>query len=185
MKMNKLTTLAFVAATLIGSTTANADLLYQYNSGNGTSAMISTFDAGNSVYLNIGHEGVSGKTHLIYSTYTPSSGYLYWNGIIPASAIETTGVNSMSINVDTCAVQATYACGVVDVTVIRDAASVPLLNSGLSQMMYGGILYQTAGSFTTYTADASGTVNGLSFSTTNRAWIGRYNNIAVTVSSGN
>lgn len=185
--MNKTSffTSILAALAILVSMNAKADLLYQYTSGSGTGAMVSQFTAGTSVYLNIGHEDLSGNTHLIYSTYTPESGYYYWNGMVPASAVETTGISSMRINIDTCTVQANAACGLVDVSFTKDPASTPLINTGVSQMMYGGVLYQTAGSYTTYNADAIGSIRGIAFTSTNRAWLSRYSNVTVTVTSGN
>lgn len=185
MNLNNPNIFAVVTFALLGSSVARADLMYQYTTGSAESAMISSYEAGNSVYLNVGHEGVSGKTHLVYATYTPDTGYHYWNGMIPTSAITTTGITEMSISIDTCTIMANSACGIVDVTVSKDVATTPLINTGVSQSMYGGVLYQTAGSYTTYTADAAGFVNGIAVNTTTRAWIGRYNNVSVTVSSGN
>ncbi|MDH5178146.1 MAG: hypothetical protein OEZ39_01910 [Gammaproteobacteria bacterium] len=181
--MHRLKLTAALAVALFSSN-VSADLLYQFTTGSAQFGLISSFDAGNSVYLQIGTEQ-TGKTHLIYATYTPTDGLKYWNGVIPAEAVTTTGLTEMNINIDTCTVSPTAACGLVNLTITKDAASTPLINTGVSQSSFDRVLYQTAGSTTSYTADANGSVNGVAVNTTSRAWIGRYSNVTVTVAAGN
>lgn len=184
MKLHKLNFMAFVAVALFVSSNANADLLYQFTTGSSQFGMVSTYDNSNFVYVQVSTEQV-GTTHLVYATYTPATGYSYWNGAIPASAVTTTGITEMNINIDTCTVVANTACGLIDLTITKDAADSPLINTGVSQYAVDRVLYQTAGSTTSYTADAVGFVNGIAVNTTTRAWMGRYSNVTVTVAAGN
>ena len=95
---------------------AQAELDYQYTF-NGQ--WVQSYSRTASIYLEISGAGVNQTVYLYSQSGSYSTGdKIVWNGYIPSDTVKVEGIHSVSVNVNTCEYEASYAtgCGVVNVT---------------------------------------------------------------------
>jgi hypothetical protein len=156
------------------STTASAEFAQVYHNGT-------------SVNLTIEGAGANRVVNLSTYSYTYGVGGVYWSGEIPADAVVDNGIASITVNVDTCmsTPRVTYgenACGLVNVTFTKN--DYLWKTNGVTRYNWGDIIYEVIGGISTFSAAATGTVHGVDVSATN-AYMGKYNDVSVTVSTAN
>ena len=160
---------------------AHAELVYQYHS---SGQFGQTWGGNAGINVSVDGSGVNRIARLVYYAYSELSGYHFWYGEIPATAVRTTGVSSMAVTIDTCSVNNSSGCGYVDVSIATDEPASGWVYTGVNNYSWGDMRYQTIGNSQVRFSSAVGTVNGISVSSDNAA-IGTYNNVDVSVSIGN
>jgi len=170
-------------ALLTANLPAKAGIVYQWVTAGATDAHVGAITPNGTAALWVYQEG-TGKdqtTQLLYYVWGgQTSGR--WQGAIPASAVTTTGVNSMHVEVDTCAIAPGGACGYVNVTWNKTPGQAVVGNL-TSHTAYDGTIYQSAGVLQMFPATAVGTVVGVTLDDTANADIGKVNNVTVTVTT--
>lgn len=185
MKMTKiLGTIAMVTSSIAIISAANAATIDQSTTGSSEFAQV--YQNSTSINLTIEGAGVNRVVTLAVSNYAPGVGSSYWKGIIPNDAVTVNGIAQVSVNVaDTCAYEAssTYGsdyCYAVDATFSKN--DYLWKTNGVTQYKWGDIIYQIVGGVSTFSAAATGYVNGVDISST-RAYMGKYNNVNIIVST--
>jgi hypothetical protein len=173
--------IAFMATAAV----AHAELIDQQTTT--ASEYAQTYANGTGINVYIEGAGTNQVITLAYSNYTYGVGYRYWRGEVPASAVTINGIDAVSVSVDTCSLTpsvtwGTDACGVVDVTFNKK--DYLWKTNGVSQYKWGDIIYQLVGGIVTFSADATGSVLGISVDS-GRAYMGKYNNVTIQVSTAN
>lgn len=177
--LKKTTKILFTIISLSFSFTAQAELIDQYTTTNSEYAQV--YKNGTSVNLSIEGAGISQVITLSHYNYLTG----YWRGVVPATAVTVNGVASIAVNIDTCALTATSRfgaapCGLVDVTFNK--GDYLWKTNGVRQYTWGNTIRQYVGGISTFSASTVGTVNGVVVDS-NRAYIGRYTNVTVIVST--
>ena len=135
-----------------------------------------------SATVSVDGNGVNRTAHLFHVSYSPATNYNYWSGNIPANAVTVKGVNSISVNIDTCTVQYIAGCGPVSLTVTTDQPASGWIDNGVIQYDWDGVIYREAGARQVRFSSATGSVHGVPLDTT-RAYMGKYNEVSITVST--
>jgi len=171
-------------STSIFALTANADVLYEYISS-GTYGQASVFSNGNYASINVTVDGLGTNQTIRLSTYShlPNEGYNFWSGEIPASYVTVKGVDSIAVNVNTCDVNPTTACGPVDVTITMDPDGGEFVTDGSSQYKWDNLIFAIAGPVQVHSATVTGTVNGVPLDS-GRAYMGKYDTAHIEVLTG-
>jgi hypothetical protein len=187
MKITKiLGTIAMVTSSIAIISAAKAATIDQ--STTGSSEFASVYQNSTSINLTIEGAGVNRVVTLAVSNYTPGVGSSYWKGIIPNDAVVANGIAKVSVNVaDTCDLEAisTYGsdyCYSVDATFTKN--DYLWKTNGVTQYNWGDILYQVIGGVSTFSAAATGAVNDVDISSP-RAYMGKYNDVNIIVSTAN
>lgn len=172
---------ALVLFTVGLSFTAQAELIDQYSTTSSEFAQV--YKNGTSVNLNIEGAGINQSISL--SHYNTSTGY--WRGVIPASSVTANGIASISVTVNTCDYTALSSwgaapCGLVDITFNK--VDYLWKTNGVRHYTWGDTIRQYVGGISTFSASATGTVKGVSVDST-RAYMGKYNNVTIIVSTVN
>jgi len=168
-------------ASLIMVSNAFAGEVYQFVS-NGQYGQTWGGNAG--INVSVDGSGVNQVARLVYYAYSQETGYFFWYGEIPASAVTMTGVASMHVQIDTCTISTLSGCGYVDVAINTNEPASGWVYTGVWQYSYGAMSVQYVGNSQVRFSSATGTVVGIPVSETNAA-IGKYNNVSVSVSLGN
>jgi hypothetical protein len=177
-----LSTLSVAHAGLIDqSTTQSAEYTQVY--ANGTAVGVTVEGA-----------GVNQVVTMYVSNYTYGVGSSYWKGVIPNADVVVTGINSISVTVpDTCdsanttstAYGSDYCFGVNATFTKNDYL---WKTNGVSQYTYGDLIYTIIGGIETYSATSTGTVThsaGTIDISSTRAYLGKYTDVTVSVSTAN
>lgn len=182
---------------------ANAEVLETYSTQDASYASFTQNNADGYVSVTFYEEGAGPTQKHYVSIYIQNRdengnwSLKRWNGFLPADAVSINGVNSATINVDTCLIETAYnyanACGLVNVTVTKDPLAFGSTSAGAYAYNWGGLIMQYAGTWSYHNSTAAGSVYGINVDTaaTNagygyaRANIGRYTNVSVTVTTGN
>ena len=186
MKRNTLlNTITLGTVALALNSAAQAGIIDQ--STTSSAGFSQVYQNGTSVNLTIEGAGANRTVNLAISSYTYGVGSTYWSGEIPADAVVVNGIAQVSVNVDTCTLEpkvsyGDYPCGMVDMTFTK--ADYLWKTNGVTQYTYGDITYQLIGGISTFSAAASGTVRGVEINATN-AYMGKYTDVSITVSTGN
>jgi len=132
--------------------------------------------------VSIEKNGINRTAHLFHVSSSPSTGYNYWTGNIPVDAVIVNGVNSISVNIDTCSVNYIAGCGPVYLTVTTSEPATGWIDNGVRQYDWNGVIYREAGARQVRFSSATGSVHGVPIDTT-RAFMGKYNDVSITVST--
>jgi len=186
MKITKiLSAITLTAASLAINSAAQAATVDEYTTASAEFAQ--AYNNGSAISLTIEGAGVNRTVTLAMSNYTYGIGSTYWVGTIPAESVVDDGIAQISVNVDTCLLtpRATYGtdpCGLVDVTFTKN--DYLWKTNGVTQYVWGDIIYQIIGGVSTFSAAATGTVRGVDISTP-RAYMGKFTDVSVTVTTAN
>jgi len=179
-----LSTLSVAHAGLIDqSTTQSAEYTQVY--ANGTAVGVTVEGA-----------GVNQVVKMYVSNYTYGVGSSYWSGVIPNADVVVNGINSITVTVaNTCdttnTATVTYGsdyCFGVNATFTK--VDYLWKTNGVTQYTYGDIIQTIVGGVQTYSATSTGTVTN-STGTVNadlsstRAYLGKYTDVTVSVSTAN
>lgn len=180
--------LALTAASTVANATPTLVDQFKVNSDFASFGQYSAAD-GSSVSATIYTEGTGSNQVIYLRSFVfggPTGGAIY-DGPIPSSAVTWNGTDSVSVNFDTCTAGYYTAgtCGLVNVTVTKDAGVKPVILNGVSHQTWGDVLYQTAGIMTFRQATVTGVVHGVVLTTDSQAWMGTDNNVTVTITKGN
>ena len=174
--MKKMLLMSSVLSSILMASSAFAGVVYQYNSsgqygqaGNGSTGMELTVDG----------SGVNEVARLVYYSYAGGS-FSMWAGDIPTDAVTVNGVNSMSVQLDTCTVNNVDGCGYVDVTIDTNEPAAGWVYTGAYNSQYGNMVIERVGHIQARFSTAVGTVNGISVD--GRGFIGKMTDVNVTVS---
>jgi len=146
---------------------------YTYNNGGWANGTVSVDGA-----------GISRTAHLFYVAYNPSNGYRYWNGDIPTNAVTVNGVAQISVDIDTCIVNPTPACGPVKFAVSTNQPSSGWINNGVWGYQFDGYMVKYAGAAQARSSSASGTILDQTIDNA-RSWIGTMDRVTIEVNIGN
>ena len=146
---------------------------YTYNNGGWANGTVSVDGA-----------GTNRTAHLFYVAYNPINGYRYWSGAIPVEAVTVTGVSKMAVDIDTCTVNPTVACGPVNFVVSTNEPASGWVNNGVWGYQYDGYIFNYAGAAQARSSSASGMILDQVIDNS-RSWIGTMDNVIVNVSTGN
>jgi hypothetical protein len=177
---------AIVTGALIMSSTAQAGLIDEFTTASSEYAQVYTHSTG--VGVTIEGAGVNRVVKLYVSNYTSGTGSSYWEGVVPNDAVVDNGINSISVNIaNTCdyTASATYGsayCYAVSATFTK--SDYLWKTNGVIQYTWDGIIYQIIGGISAFSASVTGTVNDTDISTP-RAYLGKYTDVDVTVSTVN
>lgn len=173
-------TVVNAAPALVDQFSVNSDFASfgQYSETDGSSASATIYTEGT------GPDQVTYLRSFVFGG--PTGGAIYY-GPIPNSAVTLHGSDSMSVNFDTCTAgyYTSGTCGLVDVTITKDAGVKPVIFNGVSHQTWGDVLYQTAGNMTFRQATVTGVVHGVVLTTGSQASMGTYKNVTITVTKGN
>lgn len=174
---------AVFAASITSAQAATTDIIttngefgqvtYTYNNGGWANGTVSVDGA-----------GVNRTAYLFYVAYNPTNGYRYWSGNIPVDAVTVNGVAQISVNIDTCTVNATPACGPVNFQVSTNEPASGWINNGVWGYQYDGYSVKNVGAAQARSSSATGTIldqvidNG-------RSWIGTMDNVTIELTVGN
>jgi hypothetical protein len=140
------------------------------------------------VYANVFVDGagVNRTAKLNYVSYSFVDGYKAWFGSIPEYTVVTTGVSSISVDVDTCAVEPVNSrgCGPVNFTVSTSEPASGWVNNGVVAYEYSDLMVRYVGANQVRESSASGMINGQTFDNA-RAFSGTSDNVYVQVTVGN
>lgn len=175
----KTTNIFFTIIALSFGLTAQAALIDQYTTTSSEYAQV--YKNGTSVNVSIEGAGVNQVITLSHYNYVTG----YWRGTVPVTAVTVNGVASIAVNVNTCDLPATSSfgaapCGIVDVTFNK--GDYLWKTNGVRQYTWGNTIRQYVGGISTFSASTIGTVNGVVIDST-RAYIGKYNNVTIIVST--
>jgi len=193
-------------AVVLPASLVQAEVLDQWTTVDASAAHVYQSNADGSINANFWQEGAGinkeSRLSLImrlptgeYGAYGPIFTYERWAGVIPNEFISTDGVAKATINVDTCALQASYAsanaCGLIDLTVTKDPLSFGSVGGGAYAYNYNGFIYQYSGAWSSHNSTAIGYVNGVAIDTAAnsafgaaRATIYKSTNSSVTILTG-
>ena len=183
--MNKKLTMlsgAVMFAVMTATLPAEADVVYQFNSAGTTFGLAGVRTADGYFSLEVYQDGTGPNqvTHLLYYL-NDAQGFGLWEGTIPASAVTTTGVNSMHVAVDTCGLTTGYgSCRYVDVTWNKTPGHI-WSGSLVQHTADDGTIYQAAGAMTFFPASGSGSVGSISTTNSTDWTIGTATSVNVTI----
>jgi hypothetical protein len=188
MKLSKiLSTITLAAAGLAINSAANAALIDQSTTADAEYAQV--YQNGTAINLTIEGAGVTRVVTMAVSNYTYGVGYNYWKGVVPNDAVVDDGVATISVNIaNTCTdatTTATYGsdyCYAVNATFTKN--DYLWKTNGVTQYTWGDIIYQIVGGISAFSASTTGTVNDVDISSS-RAYIGRYTNVNIMVTTAN
>lgn len=184
MKSSQLVSaVAFITGALVLGSSAQAALIDQYTTA--SSEFANVYAGGTGVNLYIEGAGVNRVVTLSVGSY-PN----YWKGVIPNTDVIDNGIASVTVNVpDTCdstlTPSYTYGsdnCFTVNMTFTKGAYL--WKTNGVTQYSWGNFIYQVIGGISTFGASTTGTVNGVDM-TSSRAYMGKYTDVNVSVSTAN
>jgi hypothetical protein len=176
-----------VFAVIFGTSVAHAAVVDQYvSSGQYGSASANNGGAVGWANATISTDGsgVNQTAHLFHVSYSPNTGYNYWSGDIPVEYVTVTGVASISVSVDTCTVNNVSGCGQVDLTVTTDEPATGWIDNGVREYDWNGVIYREVGARQVRFSSATGSVHGIPLNTS-RAFMGKFNEVTITVTTGN
>jgi hypothetical protein len=187
MKLSKiLSTITLAAAGLAINSAANAALIDQSTTADSEYAQV--YQNGTGINLTIEGAGVTRVVTMAVSNYTYGVGFSYWRGVVPNDAVVEDGIASISVNIaSTCGLAATSTYGsnfCYDVNATFTKNDYLWKTNGVTQYTWGDIIYQIVGGISAFSASTTGTVNGVDISSS-RAYMGRYTNVNVMVTTAN
>jgi len=175
--LQQLSSVLFVMAAI--SLPAQAGLNYQYTF-NGQ--WVQSYSQYASIYLEISGNGVNQTVYLYsHSGHWSTGDQVIWNGPIPTDAVNIQGIHSVSVNVNTCDLDATYStgCGVVAVTTTSQAGweNFRVLTQASNFHTWDGLVLQQVGYIHDRYTNTTGSVNGYSINIDNsgdiKTWMSR------------
>ena len=119
---------------------------------------------------------------LYYSAYS-NGVFRFWRGSIPRDAVRVTGVASMSVEIDTCTVNAIDGCGYVNFSVATNEPASGWVNNGVWGYSYDGYIARYAGASQVRSSTSTGTILGQSVDNP-RSWIGAMDDVTVEIQTG-
>lgn len=174
---------AVTFALMAASLSANAGVVYQFTTAGANHASVGARTSAGYTSLWLYNEGTGAgqTTQLLYYVYD-AQGFGRWQGEIPASAVTANGINGMHVEVDTCAIAPTSGCRAVNLTWNKTPGQA-IVGTFKQHTADDGIIYQSAGAMTDFSASAVGTVGSISVDGTPNAYIGTSSNVTVTVTT--
>lgn len=176
---------AVLALLVIAAVPAQAEV-YQYNVKGYTAFAWSKTAA---VRLHIDGSGVNRKVMLYANSGVSGVDYKYWGGEIPADAVTVNGINSISVNINTCTVLSNIGCGLVDVTMTTLAGYENFrTRTGAWNYTTPYATFNYVGHLHDRYADVAGTVNGYPLNITGPSWnsiVSQTSELSVSVFIGN
>lgn len=112
-----------------------------------------------------------------------ADGYKYWRGNIPVESIVSTGIDGISVSINTCEINNTAGCGQVDFSVRADVPASGWIDNGVAEYTGNGFVFRQVGSRVTRFASSTGYVNGVSVDNT-RAFMVKGNDVTISVTVG-
>lgn len=167
---------------------ANSELIYQYvNKGTFAYLAGDGYNNGNSLNVQVVQHGIGPdqNTNLIYFVHGPI-GWKFWSGSIPNSALIGAGTSTLTLNVNTCEINPSSYCGVLNITWKTDGRY-STYSSGLRKVQTGDITVQTHGTRTYKSSSTSGSVIGFNVSQLLHIYstIGTDHNVTHSIYKGN
>jgi hypothetical protein len=182
---------AIVLAALLSTlSTAHAGLIDEYTTASSEYAQV--YNNGTALGVTIEGAGVNQVVKLYVTNYTSGVGSNYWDGVVPNGMIVVNGLNSITVNVaNTCELTAiaTYGsdyCFAVNATFTKD--DYLWKTNGVTQYKYNDIIYQLIGYISAFSGTVTGTVSNASGNTvidSSKAYLGKYTDVTVEVSTAN
>ncbi len=175
-----------VTGALLMSSAAQAGLIDEFTTASSEYAQVYSHSTG--VGVTIEGAGVTQVVKLYVFNYISGVGSSYWEGVVPNDTVVDNGIDSITVNIaNTCdyTASATYGsayCYAVDVSFTK--SDYLWKTNGVTQYTWDGIIYQIIGGVSTFSASVTGTVNDTDISTS-RAYLGKYTDVDVTVSTVN
>ena len=149
----------------------------------GQSGYVNTPDVGSaSATVSIDGAGVNQTATLMHYSYS-AEGYKYWRGNIPVESVTSTGMDGISVSVNTCEIDNRYGCGQVDLTVTSDTPASGWVDNGVFQYTGIGYIYRQVGARTVRFASSTGNVDGIPLDNT-RAFMSKGTDVTITVTTG-
>ncbi len=152
----------------------------------GQFGQVSVNNGGNTGWANatisVEGNGVNRTAHLFHVSYSPSTGYKYWTGNIPADSVTVTGVASIAVDIDTCSVSNTAGCGPVSFMVTTDEPATGWIDNGVIKYEWNNLIYREVGARQVRFSSSTGYVNGIPVDG-NRAFMGKYNEVTISVTT--
>lgn len=186
MKIRKLFAVtAIITSALVLSSTAQAGLIDEFTTASSEYAQV--YANGTGVGITVEGAGVNQVVKMYVSNYISGVGSNYWEGVIPNDTVVVNGIDSITVTIaNTCdyVASATYGtdyCYAVNATFTK--SDYLWKTNGVTQYTWDGILYQIIGGIEAFSASVTGTVNDTDISTT-RAYLGKYTDVDITVSTG-
>jgi len=168
------------------SSTARAGLIDEFTTASSEYAQVYANSTG--AGITIEGAGLNRVVKLYISNYTYGVGSSYWEGVVPNDTVVDNGIDAISVDIaNTCdyAASATYGsayCYSINATFTK--SDYLWKTNGVTQYTWDGIIYQIIGGISAFSASVTGTVNGVDISTP-RAYLGKYTDVDVTVSTVN
>lgn len=150
--------------------TANAEVLV-HEVNKGLMAEYSGFtNDGTFVRGGIAQHGVGAdkKVRLFYFIYKDQVA-TSWGGYIPNTTVSGFGTGNLIVNVNTCDINPTAACGVVKITWKANTDKSRFV-SGIQSRRQGNIMSRTVGTYSYNMADVTGSITGIDLSTVSRMY---------------
>ena len=193
MKSSKLVAALTIIASALVMSSAQAGLIDEYTTG--SSEYVQVYAHGTGVGATIEGAGVNRVVKLYVTNYTSGVGSSYWEGVVSNDEVVVNGIASITVNIpNTCdstanTTVATYGsetCFAVNATFTK--VDYLWKTNGVTQYTFGDLIYEYIGGISAYSATVTGTVTN-SIGTVNadistpRAYLGKYTNVTVKVST--
>lgn len=192
--MLKLKLLGAIAFTALLSTmsVAHAGLVDQYTTASAEFAQVSA--NGTSIGVTVEGAGTNQIVKVFVYNYTYGVGGNYWSGTIPNDTVVVNGIASISVNIpNTCdyPARSTFgsdACFAVNATFTKN--DYLWKTNGVTRYGYGDLMWEIIGGIVTYSATSTGTVTSMGGTVNSdlgstRAYMGKYTDVTVNVSTAN
>lgn len=146
----------------------------------GQTGYVSTPGMGSaSATVSISGQGTNQSATLMHWSNDSTNGYQYWRGLVPVAAVTSTGIDGISISINTCEVDNRAGCGYVDFSVRSDTPASGWVDNGVNQTTGTGYIYRQVGARTVRFASSTGSVNGVPVDNT-RAFMGKGTDVTIS-----
>lgn len=179
--------IVFALALMVSSFAAQAAETYleTINGQYGQVGYTRTAEGWVSATVYVDGEGINRTASMFTVSYSYVDGYKFWRGSLPNSTVTTNGVSSISVDVDTCALEPVNApgCGYNSFTVTANTPANGWINNGVVSYEYSDLLVRYVGASQVRMSTGEGIINGQSF-TGARAFTGTSDNVYVQITVG-
>jgi len=136
--------------------------------------------------VSVDGSGVNQTAFVFATSYSQADGYKFWRGNVPVSAVTVNGISSISVDVDTCAVEPINmrGCGYLNFTVTTDEPATGWIDNGVVHYSYGDYIQTSAGARQVRASSAEGSINGQAFSSS-RAFMVKSSDVNIQITVGN
>lgn len=126
--------------------------------------------------------GAGATATLMAWSYSPD-GYKYWRGNIPVESVTSTGIDGISVSINTCEISNTGGCGQVDFSVRADVPASGWTDNGVFSYTGNGYVSRQVGERTVRFASSTGYVNGIPVDSS-RAFMVKGDEVSISVTVG-